>query len=268
MTSGLIYMGGIYSSQYIITHFVSLSEAGIYSVSANLGNLLNFFIAPLSFIVFPLLVKFWANHDTDRIRIYLSHSIELFLFIAVPASGGLCILSQYLITIFANSSYAAGSFLVLLISLGTIFSGIYIANVSVMQLTSQTRWIPIMVLASSSVLISGNIILIPLLGITGSGIAYALSYFVLATIATIYAVKYTHYRISSYFVLKIIASTSIMILALSLIPINSWLSIVLAIIVGIITYSISIFLFRAFSRRDLQLFREIVTNMLNSNISA
>lgn len=268
ITSGLIYIAGISSSKYIITHLVSLSEAGIYSVSANIGNLLAFFIAPLSFIVFPVLVKFWITNDVTRVRIYLEYSIELFLFITIPAAAGLFILSQYLITILANSSYEAGALLVLLISVGTIFSGIYIASAGILQLNNQTKWIPLMVFISSSILIIGNILLIPLLGITGSGVAHALSYFILAAITTIYAVKLIHFRINFYFIIKIIISTAIMMLTLSLIKINSMISMTVAILIGVTIYSIGILLLKSFSKRDLQLFKELLIDLLNIKLSS
>jgi len=267
MLGGLLYSVGITSSSYIIVHLVSLTDVGIYSISATLGNLLSFFIVPLSFIIFPIVVSFWDYNDLAKVRRYTGYSIEMFLFITIPASVGLCVLSQQLIRIMAGSAYEAGAILVFLISAGTIFSGLYSANVGILQMNNQTKWIPFIMLISTMVIIGGNLILIPFIGITGSAVAYMLSHLTMATIVTIWAIKTIHYKINVLFLLKVLLASAVMafivyFINISLVNINSVIGILLAVVCGIIIYGISVILLKTFSKSDLLLLRQALLGIL------
>lgn len=249
------------SDRYFIIHLVSLSQAGIYSVSYNLANVMQLFYAPIGLILFPILSKFWDQGEIPRVRNYLEYSTKFFLVLAIPGSAGLYILSQPLLNILATSEYAVGGILVLLISLGIILQGIYLLNVYIVAVAKQTKWLPLMIAVAAATNVGINLVLIPRIGIMGAAISTLVSYFVLATIVTVWARKVVSYKIDVKFLAKVMLSTIFMAFCLSFIDIGSALSILLATVTGVAAFSLGLFLLRTFPREDRRIIREILSGL-------
>jgi O-antigen/teichoic acid export membrane protein len=249
------------SDRYFIIHFVNLSQAGIYSASYSLANIIQLFYAPIGFILFPILSKFWDRGEIPRVKNYLEYSTKLFLVLAIPGSVGLYILSQPLLGILATSEYAVGGILVLLIALGIILRGIYLLNVYIVAVAKQTKWLPLMIAVAATTNVGINLILIPRIGIMGAAISTITSYFVLATIVTVWARRTVSYRIDVKFLAKVVLSTILMAFCLSFIDIGNALSISLATIAGAIVFGVGLFLLRAFSREDRRIMREVLSGL-------
>lgn len=259
--SALIFWIISSSDRYFIIHLVSLAQAGIYSVSYNLANVIQLFYAPIGFILFPILSKFWDHGEIPRVKNYLEYSIKLFLVLAIPGSAGLYILSQPLLGILATSEYAVGGVLVLLISLGIILQGIYLLNNFIIGVVKQTKWQPLMMAVAAATNVGINLVLIPRIGIMGAAISTLVSYFVLATIVTVWARRAVSYKIDFKFLGKVVLSAIFMAFCLSFIDIGSALSIILATIAGVAVFGVGLFLLRAFSREDRRIIREILLGL-------
>ena len=175
------------SDRYFVAHFISLSEAGIYSASYTLGSLLALFFMPMSFVLFPILSEYWEGKELNKVKKYLENSTKLFLLLAIPATLGLYVLSQPLLRVLATSEYAVGGALVLVVASGYIFYGIYYFNASIVYLVKQTKWLPLMIAVAAAVNTGLNIALIPRYGAMGAAIATCISYLLLAAIVTIWA---------------------------------------------------------------------------------
>jgi O-antigen/teichoic acid export membrane protein len=193
-----------------------------------------------------------------RVKNYLEYSTRLFLALAIPGAVGLYMLSQPLLAIITTSQYVVGGGLVLLLAVGAILFGIYQINFQSVLLVQQTKWLLLMVGIAAAVNAGINIIMIPRIGIMGAAISVAVSYFVLATAATIWAWKVVGYKIDWRFLLKVIFAAIIMALCLRFIELGSALIIILAVIGGVVVYAVVLFLLRAFSREDLRLAREML----------
>jgi O-antigen/teichoic acid export membrane protein len=245
------------SDRYFITHLIDLSHAGIYSASYSLGNLVSLFYYPISFVLLPSLSRFWENKQIPRVKNYLEYSNKLFLSLAIPATAGIYILSQPLLTIFTTNEYAVGSTLVLLISLGAILHGIYQINLFVIYLVEKTKWIPLMILAAAVINAGINIVLIPKVGIIGAAISTIAAYLILVVIVTIWAQNIVSYKYDFKFITKIILASIIMALCLRYIPTENILEILLAIIAGLIIYVICLIILKTFSKQDFNIISNI-----------
>lgn len=249
------------SDRYFITHFLNLSQVGIYSASYSLGNLISFFYMPIGFVLLPTVSKFWEGGKPLMVKNYFKYSTRVFLFLAIPAAAGLYILSQPLLSILTTSEYMVGGSLVLLVSLGAVLFGIYNLNVYIIYLVQQTKWLPLMVAVAAVINVGINVVLIPQIGIIGAAISTIVSFFVLAVIVTVRARRAISYKIEFKFLSKVVAATLVMAFCLKFIEINSVLGIVLAIIAGAAIFGLGIFLSRAFSREDRRLIREALTGL-------
>jgi O-antigen/teichoic acid export membrane protein len=246
------------SDRYFIAHLINLSQTAIYSASYALAGIISLFSAPIAFVLFPAVSKLWSQREPVMVKNYLEYSTRLFLALAIPGAIGLYMLSQPLLAIITTSDYLVGGGLVLLLAVGTILFGIYQINFQVILLVQQTKWLLLMVGIAAAVNAGINIALIPRIGTIGAAISAGVSYFVLATIATIWAWRVVGYKIDWKFLLKVIFAAIVMAFCLRFIELGSALSIILAVIGGVVVYALGLFLTRAFSREDLRLAREML----------
>jgi O-antigen/teichoic acid export membrane protein len=252
------------SDRYFITHFLGLSQTGIYSSSHTLGSLISLTYAPISFVLFPFISRAWEQKQINVAKNYFEYSTKLFLMIAIPAAAGLTVLSQSLLGILATHEYLAGWTLVLLISIGTIFSGIFNINVYILLLIKKTIWLPLLMLVSSAVSIGLNVLLIPRIGITGSAVANIASYFVLALTFSLVNNKVTKYKFDFIFVVKVIAASLVMTGCIIFMKSDNIIETISVIIVGTVVYIIAVLLMRVLSNQDKQILKLILFRFIPS----
>ena len=249
------------SDRYLITHFLDLSQTGIYSASYMLGALIALFYSPISFVLFPTISRLWEQNEPVRVKNYMEYSTKLFLTFAIPGAIGLWLLSQPLLSTFTTPEYAVGGALVLLVALGAILLGIYSINVHIILLAHQNKWLPPMIGLTAAVNIGLNIVLIPEIGIIGAAISTIISFFVLAVIVAVWARRTIKYGVDLKFIFKVTVATSLMAIFLFFMHVSSIWSIAIAVIVGVLIYLISLILLNTFTRQDLRLIREALSGL-------
>jgi O-antigen/teichoic acid export membrane protein len=252
------------SDRYFITHFWGLSQTGIYSSSNTLGSLISLTFAPISFVLFPFISRAWEQKQINVAKNYFEYSTKLFLMIAIPAAAGLTVLSQSLLRILTTHEYLAGWTLVLLVSIGTIFSGIFNLNVYIILLIKKTVWLPLLMLVSSAVSIGLNVFLIPRIGIAGSAIANIASFFVLAFTFSLVNNKVTKYKLDFIFVVKVIVASLVMTGSIFFMKSDNILETVSVIIVGTAVYIIAVLLMKVLSNQDKQILKLILSRFIPS----
>ena len=248
--------------RYFITHFLGLSQTGIYSSSSTLAGLMALFHMPISFVLFPVVSRLWLQKRFEDVKSYVEYSIRLFLTLAIPAAVALAILSQPLLSILTTSEYLAGLELVLVLSLGTIFFGLYLLNVDIILLVKQAKFRPFVIAAATSINIIMNIMLIPQIGIMGAGISNLASHFVLAVIVTIWARKIFTYDLDFKYLGKVMVAVLVMALCVYFIEANDVLGIITAVIIGLSIFGGTLFLMRAFTRQDRSLIRKVFQGLM------
>ncbi|MCK4403263.1 MAG: flippase [Dehalococcoidia bacterium] len=249
------------SDRYFITHLLSLSHTGIYSASYTLGTLIALFYSPISFVLFPTVARLWEQKEPSRVRNYMEYSTKFFLTLAIPGTVGLYILSQPLLGILATTEYMAGGSLVLLVALGTILLGIYQMNVYIILLVQQTKWLPLMIGVAAVTNAGINLALIPKIGIMAAAISTIVSYFILATIVTVWARRTISYKVDLKFLSKVLGATLVMAFCLRFMPTASVYYVALAIIAGVAVFTLGLWLSKAFSTRDRRLIREVISGL-------
>lgn len=244
------------SDRYLITHFLSLSQTGIYSVSYTLGSLISFFFIPIGFVLLPALSKFWDNKELSRVRNYFENSLIFFLSLAIPSVVGLYVLSQPLIYFLTTSEYMVGGVLVLFVATGVLFYGIYSLNAHLIYLNQKQTWWILIDSIGAFANICINIVLIPKVGIIGAAISTFICFTLLGIITSFWAKKVIEYTINLKFLSKVVLAALLMGLCINFIKVSSILDIVLTVIAGIAIYGFGLFLTRAFSKQDIKLIKE------------
>jgi O-antigen/teichoic acid export membrane protein len=240
------------SDRYFIVHLLSLSENAVYSVAYSLVNVLSLFYMPLGFVAYPLLVEFWGKNQKSVVRDILEKSTRVYLFFVIPSIFGLYVLGPKSILILATSDYIVPSTLILWISLGIFFLGVYQINVYIIHLIKKTYYNTIIFFIAAVINIVLNYFFINAIGMEGAAISTFISYLFLASIVTSLARKRIHYTFDIKFTLKCIFASLIMFVVIQQVVISSINMVLLVILLAAAIYLILAVILRCFTREDIK----------------
>lgn len=249
------------SDRYIITYFLNISQTGIYSASYALASVIGLLSWPIGMVLFPEVSRLWEQREFVKVKSYFEYSMKLFLTLAVPAAGGLYILSKPLLGTLATSEFVVTGTLVLLLSISGILNGIFLINEYAIYLLKMTRWLPLIYTISAITKVVIAIILVPKMGILGAAISTVISYFLLSIILTFWGRKLINYKLDFKLIFKIIVVTAIMIGCLWFIKANSVIGIATLGVIGVLIYGLGLFLLRAFSKQDRLVVKEALSGL-------
>jgi O-antigen/teichoic acid export membrane protein len=250
------------SDRYFITHFLGLSQSGIFTSSAQLATVTRLFYSPICYVLYPALSRLWDEERLPEVKNYLQHSTRLLLTLGIPAATGIALLSQPILKLLTTSEFLAGKELVFLVSLGIVFLGVFQINQQIILLKKKTKLLPLLIAVASVVSIVMNIILIPRIGIIGAAISNVAAYFVLAAFVTIMASKSIHYSLDLKFLVKVVGATVLMAVCLYFLKTNNVWDIIKAVIVGASVFGAGLILFRVFSKEDTLLITQILKGLI------
>lgn len=203
------------SDRFLVTYFLGLGNAGVYSAAYSIGNLIQLFASPLQLILLPELSKLFDEDKIDQVRIYLSHSLRYFLLITIPAVFGLSALAKPLLGIFTTQDFLSGWFVIPIIALSGLLAGIFQIFVNIMLLVKETKsatYINV-IAAISNVLL--NLLLIPSIGILGAALSTLISYFLMIVLCIYISMKHFMFDYYHYDIAKCVFSSVVMYLFVS-----------------------------------------------------
>jgi len=259
--SGILLWVINFSDRYFITHFLDLSQTGIYAVSYTLGMSILFLFMPLNLVLFPYLSRFWEAKEILKVRKYFENSMKLYLGVAIPTVAGLYFLSQPIIHYLATSEYMARGFLVLFIASGILFYGVYHINSYLILQNQRTIWWLLIDSIGAATNIGLNIVLIPKIGIIAAAISTFASFSMLAIITSFWARRVMIFRLDFKFIAKVFFATLIMGFCIKFVKVDSIFDIVLTIIAGVGLFGIGLFIMNAFSTQDKRMLKEYISSL-------
>ena len=252
---GLLYI--IYYSIDIVmlTHMVGNYASGIYNATYKLISVLTLFYSVYTAVIFPVMSKFFKNDET-MLLISFEKSIKYLLLIIIPVAVATVIYSTDIIHLIYGHEYDAGSS-VLSILIWTVCL-LFISGACNTLLNASHKEMAVTKIYGIAAVfnIVLNFFMIPYLSYNGAAITTVLSD-VLIVIIQLYVIYKLGHRPNKklYFdILKIIAGSAVLGIALYFLNLNMWV----ALPVGIIIYFASIYLFRFFDDDDKYIVKEIL----------
>ncbi len=113
------------SNRYIVSYFLGVAAAGIYSAAYAIANYAAFIPSPLGIVLYPTIIKSYEEEKIDETRKYLKYSLKYFMMIAIPSAFGLSILAKPLLSILTGPEFVAGNTVVPFVAFGTVLFGFY-----------------------------------------------------------------------------------------------------------------------------------------------
>jgi O-antigen/teichoic acid export membrane protein len=239
------------SDRFLVTYFLGLGSAGVYSAAYSIGNLIQLFASPLQLILLPELSKLFDEDKIDQVRIYLSNSLRYFLLVTVPAVFGLSALAKPLLGIFTTQDFISGWFIIPIIALSGLLAGIFQIFVNIMLLVKETKsatYINI-IAAISNVLL--NLLLIPSIGIIGAALSTLISYFLMIVLCIYISMKHFVFDYYYYDIAKCVFSSFAMYLFVSRFDISNGYKLFGVAAMGVFVYVFLMLIIGGFSKCEL-----------------
>lgn len=243
------------SDRYMVSYFLGLSQAGIYSASYTIGNLIHLFITPIQLILFPELSRLYDEGKIDEVKVYLDYSMKYFLLIAIPAVFGLSALSKPMLEIFTTQEFISGNVVIPFIALSGLLSGIFQIIINITHLVKKTKFNLYIHIFAALLNIVFNIILIPSIGIVGAAIATLISYTLMVATCILVSFKHIEFNLNLGFVLKSIMASLIMLGVISCFNPSNIMNFFISVLLGVFVYFSIMILIKGISRNELNLLK-------------
>jgi len=245
-----------YADTILIGYFMTETDVGIYRVAFQLTAAASFLVMAFHTVLYPRISKWNAEKNFSLIEYSLTKSITYSLFLAIPVTAGGIILSEKLLYYLYGSSFESGGqvlIILLFVQIANIFLYLQTMCLNAMDKPRITFYIT-MVSAILNVIL--NILLIPLLGISGAALASLATMSMNAVLAYAVLKSSVHISIDRRSIMNLIISALIMSAVVSLyvfvFPIVDFISLGLTVSIGAIIYFMTVLWIDRSIRKDLK----------------
>jgi O-antigen/teichoic acid export membrane protein len=214
------------SDRVILERYVPLSEVGVYSVGYLIGSMMIIFATACNNAMLPL---FGRAKPCGYSELRMLARITTY-YILVLTFVGLCLslFSKEMVLLFTTDSYNKAASIIPWIVLGYFFMGLYcIPMNAIVQITGNSKSIPLFTVTAALLNIVLNILLIPRIGMIAAALTTATSYFLMFVGVFFLAYKIVRLPYEYYRILKIFLSSMLIYTAAKYLSQNNiWMAIV------------------------------------------
>ncbi len=250
-----------YTDTLVLTFFRSLDEVGFYQVAMPTSQLLWVFVGTITVVMLPIMSEIWSKDQKQMLAEGVSLLVKFTLIFIIPFALILMSFPEIVLNLIFGPSYIGASTALQILSLGAVFYTLMtilstaINAIGKPELNTKAIWI----IALFN--LAGNLVFVPIMGITGAAIISMLSFFLGFMILASYTRKYMTVKIhwSSFikaFIGGIVTLLLIYFLKNTLIIENSLLEAFICSFVSFTVYFIFISATRAITRDDLKVFEK------------
>lgn len=254
------------SDRYLIVFYLTVSDVGYYNPGYVIGSLIIFIPKAMGTALPQLLSKAVDNKNEHEARKMLNYALKFFLLLAIPFIFGSAALGKPVLTFLASTEVAEKAYLITpIVAFGILFYGlnIILSNVLFVRLKTFAMF-KMNIIAALFNLLANYIFLYFFRDIIVAAITTLLSYF-LVFIYVNRIVKTEGWAVDYQpdLIIKSVFASTIMLLVLTAISLNwensySIGSLFLQLLIAIIVYIFCLYLFRAFSKKEIQFMKNFV----------
>lgn len=243
---GLSWMLNL-SDRYIIKLFFENAQVGIYDMNYRVSkHLIELFTVPLSMTVFPIMVATWTEKGLEATKTMLVKSIEMYLYIVLPACLGLIAIRNLLFDNLLSVNYKEGSIIILYVSIGIVLSGLTQILYRTWKLREDTKSVLKLTIFTVVVNMTLNFIMIPRWGYISAAVSTMLAYIMAFVLAFYLVNKEFKLQFNWKTLIKIFIAAFMMYILISLVSTLSTgiVFLLLVIVLGVIVYVFMLFILK------------------------
>lgn len=250
------------SDRYIIGYFMEATDVGIYSAVYVIAHIIPLFLGPMKAVLLPTVSKSYDDGDAASTKTYFRYTLKYSMLLSIPAAFGMSVLAAPLIRILTTPEFIPGSTVLPFIASGLVIFELYSIGSNIFYLVKKTQWILWLLVITAVLNVALTVLLVPLWGILGAGVASLIAYAVSGILTIAIGFRYFKFDLGFSFLGKSVLASIVMALAIWLLHPVSIIHVVMSIILGAIIYFVLILIMKSFSRRELGLFKEMLSRSI------
>lgn len=234
--------------------FTSNRQVGIYSFASKIYNMVKYMINAILVVTVPRLAYILTTNEGDYKK-YLDSIFNVLILVLAPCVTGICMLSKQIIILVGGEQYMLGNTSLQILSFSLVFALIAsIFSNCILIINRLEKRCLVGTITSAVVNVGLNIILIPIIGVTGAAITTVVAEFINMLIQRYYAYKELSIKLklNKWIILPAIIEIIVIVLICTLFGRiftglnvqNSLPHIVISILMSVITYVVTLYLFR------------------------
>lgn len=245
------------SDRYFISFFLGTAAVGFYSPGYLLGNMINMFTAPLSFLLPALLSRYYDSNNLSRVEFILSYTLKYFLAVAIPSAVGLSLLSRPILEVLSTPQIASQGYIITpFTALSSLLLGVLVIISNVILLKKKTPITGTIWVIAALLNMASNAVLIPKIGIIGAAVTTLASFSFIFILTAYYSLKCFRFPIDKMFVLKSIFASGVMSLIIARWTPVGLLQVVILVGVCAVVYFVVLLILGGFRKEEISFFRE------------
>ena len=248
--------------RYVIGYFMGAEAVGIYSASYALGNLLGFFYSPMALLIFPAITQLYENNKIQELKNHLKYPLKFFLMFAIPSFFGLSILSESILRTLTTSEFISGYIIIPIVGLGVILFHCGNLFSEILVLFKRTKMMSLLYGLSAVINLAMNIILVPIIGISGAAIATLITFTVQSIMLYFISFKLLSFDLNLKFIAKSVLSSVIMGLVIWEMNPFGVVNILITIGIATVIYFGILLLLKGFTKEEYVFVKEIVRGVV------
>jgi O-antigen/teichoic acid export membrane protein len=224
----------------LIGYFMSNTEVGVYRVAMQLASLSVFVALALENVLYPRFSRWNEEGNHEIIATSLSRAYTYSLVLAIPVCVGGWLLADKLLYYFYGEAFSSGTiaFLVLLpLYVIYVFQYLQMMTLNSLNHPKDTFWITSLIVLVNITL---DILLIPVIGITGAAIATLISILISTILGYLVLGKYISVKMEKNPIFHIVAAVAVMALVVGglrlVVPVVNLGYLIGIVIIGAVVY--------------------------------
>ena len=203
------------SDRLIVQPLAGDTQLGIYSANYSISSMVLLMISTgVMRGVYPVLLKSFNKNEPKQAAELLSQAIRYYLLIALPAVTGLVSLSARISDMFLGEQYFENGFVISVVAIGLLCSGLVEYSNKSWELTADTRPIFRNTVISAGLNIVINIVFIPVYGYRTAAVSTFISFFVYLCLSVLGSRKKIRWYIKQGSLIKMVFACAAMFLYL------------------------------------------------------
>ncbi len=244
-----------YAGTILVGYFMKSSDAGIYTTALMLTSAVTFSSAALLTALYPKIIKWHANGEFACIKNAMGRIFTYSLLPAVPAVSGGALLGRELLYYLYGADFTGGYFALVFLFIAQLAQVFFAAYIMAVNAAGQPRLAFRAAFVQSAVVVPLYLVLIPLFGICGAGIAVMSANIAAAFVSYIYAgnyttIEYQKSQLSNIFLSAILMSAFLFAAKSVFVP-QSWLHVLL------LVFFSAVFYFAVLLKTDRNILRDL-----------
>jgi len=248
------------SDRYVLEFFRSSQEVGIYSASYVISERAIMLLATLFALTSGSIVyNMWEKEGEKKSQEFMRKLTKYYLLVCIPAVVGLSALAKPLISILTGQGYHGGYRIVPLVALGAFFLGLQQSFHPGINFCKKTHLIMFAIIASGLFNLGLNFLLIPKYGYIAAAVTTLVSYAFLLVLVIFVSRRFFVWEFPFKSLARAMCASSVMGIVVyhisNSLTSSTSLNLTLGIILGVIVYSLMLFLLREFKLSQIQALR-------------